>query len=85
MPRRDPRYQFCPRVGVVVRVCRTEGDCRGEFGCSKPSCPLEQAFDLAAFDRRMRAFATEFDLWPLRAEVRPADEPAGRGPDRFAP
>ncbi len=61
----DPRYQYCARVGKSVRVCRAEADCRREFGCTKPNCPLETAFGLEAFDARMRAFATTFDLWPL--------------------
>lgn len=61
----DPRYQYCERVGKNVCVCRSEADCRREFGCTKPNCPLETAFGLEAFDSRMRAFATAFDLWPL--------------------
>jgi hypothetical protein len=61
----DPRYQYCTRVGKSVRVCRSEGECRREYGCTKPNCPLETAFGLKAFDERMRAFATDFDLWPL--------------------
>ena len=35
------------------------------YGCTEPNCPLETAFGLEAFDARMRAFATTFDLWPL--------------------
>lgn len=65
----DPRFQFCCRVGQHVRVCREEDDCRREFGCTKPNCPLQDAFGLEAFDSRMRAFATEFDLWPLPPEA----------------
>ena len=61
----DPRYQYCTRVGKSVRVCRPEAECRREHGCTKPNCPLETAFGLEAFDARMRAFATTFDLWPL--------------------
>ena len=66
MPHRcDPRYQYCSHVGTNVRVCRSEAECRREHGCTKPNCPLETAFGLEAFDARMRAFATTFDLWPL--------------------
>ena len=61
----DPRYQYCKRVGKNVRVCRQAAECRREYGCAKPNCPLEKAFGLEAFDERMRAFATVFDLWPL--------------------
>ena len=61
----DPRYQYCSHVGTNVRVCRSEADCRREYDCSKSNCPLETAFGLEAFDARMRAFATTFDLWPL--------------------
>lgn len=66
----DPRYQYCERVGKNVCVCRSEADCRREFGCTKPNCPLEAAFGLKAFDSRMRAFASAFDLWPLTNEAR---------------
>ena len=61
----DPRYQYCSRVGTNVRVCRSEAECRREYCCTEPNCPLETAFGLEAFDARMRAFATTFDLWPL--------------------
>ncbi len=61
----DPRYQYCTRVKQDVYVCRSEMECRLEYGCTKPNCPLETAFGLKAFDLRMRAFATAFDLWPL--------------------
>jgi hypothetical protein len=67
----DPRYQYCKRVGRNVRVCRLEADCRREHGCIKPNCPLETAFGLEAFDARMRAFATIFDLWPLAEDQQP--------------
>ena len=67
----DPRYQYCKRVGEDVCVCRSEAECRREFGCTKPNCPLETAFGLKAFDARMRAFATAFDLWPLSEGVQP--------------
>ena len=70
----DPRYQYCTRVGQSVRVARSEADCRREHGCTKPNCPLETAFGLEAFDKRMRAFATTFDLWPL-GEAEPPDFP----------
>lgn len=62
----DPRHLYCARVGQYVRVCRAECDCRAEFGCTKPNCPLEGFFDLQAYDARMKAFATERDLWPVR-------------------
>lgn len=61
----DPRYQYCPRVAKSVRVCRSEAECRHEFGCTQPNCPLETAFGLEAFDKRMKAYATAYDLWPL--------------------
>ena len=61
----DPRYQYCARVGERVCVCRSEVECRREYGCTKPNCPLGTAFGLQAFDERMRAFATALDLWPL--------------------
>lgn len=61
----DPRYQHCSRIGATVGICRSEGDCRGEHGCVEPNCPLEKVFGVTAFDERMRAFATVFDLWPL--------------------
>jgi hypothetical protein len=61
----DPRYEHCPRVDRRVRVCRSEAECRREYGCTKPNCPLETSFSLEAFDKRMRAFATAHDLWPL--------------------
>lgn len=64
----DPRYLYCPRVGCRVRVCRSEEECRREFGCTKPHCPLEGTFGLEAFDTRMKAFATAFDLWPVGSE-----------------
>ena len=64
----DPRYQYCTRVGKTVCVCRSEVECRREYGCTKSNCPLETAFGLQAFDERMRAFATIFDLWPLGGE-----------------
>lgn len=67
----DPRYQHCTRVGKFVCVCRAEGECRREFGCTKPNCPLEAAFGLEAFDKRMKEFATVFDLWPVRAANQP--------------
>lgn len=63
----DPRYEYCTRVGKTVRVCRSEVECRREYGCTKLNCPLEKSFGLEAFDRRMRAFATTFDLWPVKA------------------
>ncbi len=66
-----PRYQYCTRVGKNVRVRRSEAECRREYGCTKPNCPLETAFGLEAFDERMRAFATTFDLWPLCAGKQP--------------
>jgi hypothetical protein len=61
----DPRYQYCARVGKSVCVCRSEVECRREHGCINLNCPLVTAFGLQAFDERMRAFATTFDLWPL--------------------
>ena len=61
----DPRYQYCTRVGQRVCVCRSEVECRREYGCIKPNCPLGTAFGLKAFDERMRAFAATFDLWPF--------------------
>ena len=61
----DPRYQYCAHVGKSVCVCRSEVECRREHGCIKPNCPLGTTFGLQAFDERMRAFATTFDLWPL--------------------
>jgi hypothetical protein len=67
----DPRYQYCSRVGKFVRVCRSETECRGEFGCTKPNCPLEHAFGFEAFDARMKEYATLFDLWPVRATDQP--------------
>lgn len=70
----DPRYRYCPRVGKSVRICRCEAECRSEFGCTQPNCPLEKAFGLAAFDQRMREFATMFDLWPI-ANANPPDFP----------
>ena len=65
----DPRYLYCSRVGRSVGVCRSEAECRAEFGCTKPNCPLERHFGLEAFDRRMREFATVFDLWPVRGTL----------------
>ena len=68
MPHRcDPRYQYCTRIGKNVCVCRSEAECRREYACTE-NCPLETAFGLKAFDARMRAFATTFDLWPLGGE-----------------
>jgi len=68
----DPRYRYCKRVGSSVSVCRTEGDCRRENGCTGPNCPLEKAFGIKAFDDRMQVYATIFDLWPLgRSEQLP--------------
>jgi hypothetical protein len=61
----DPRYQYCARVGRSIRICRSEAECRHEFGCTEPDCPLASAFGLEEFDKRMKAYATEFDLWPL--------------------
>jgi len=61
----DPRYQYCSRVEKTVRVCRPEVECRQQYGCTAPNCPLETSFGLKAFDERMRAFASTFDLWPL--------------------
>ena len=29
-----------------MRVCRSEAECRREFGCTEPNCPLETAFGL---------------------------------------
>ena len=66
----DPRYQYCRRVGENVHVCRSEVEWRHEYGCTEPNCPLEKAFVLKAFDERMRAFATIFDLWAHRDHVR---------------
>jgi hypothetical protein len=37
--------------------------------------PLEKAFGMKAFDERMPAFATIFDLWPLRRSEQPPDFP----------
>jgi hypothetical protein len=71
----DPRHRYCKRVSSSVSVCRTEEDCRREYGCTKPNCPLEKAFGMKAFDERMRAFATIFDLWPLRRSEQPPDFP----------
>lgn len=62
----DPRYQFCMQIEKSVCVCRSENECRREHGCTNSNCPLEDAFGLEAFDSRMRAFATAFDLWPLK-------------------
>ena len=67
----DPRYQYCARVGKSVCVCRSEVKCRREYDCTEPNCPLETAFGLEAFDERMRAFATTFDLWPLGSGNQP--------------
>ena len=67
----DPRYLYCSRVGRSVGVCRSEGQCRAAYGCTKPNCPLEHAFGLKAFDQRMKAFATVFDLWPVGARQQP--------------
>ena len=67
----DPRYQYCNRVGTTVCVCRSEEQCRREYGCTQPNCPLERAFGLDAFDRRMRAFATVFNLWPVGRSKQP--------------
>jgi hypothetical protein len=58
----DPRYQYCARVGKSVCL---KVECRLEHGCIKPNRPLGTTFGLQAFDERMRAFATTFDLWPL--------------------
>lgn len=69
--RMDPRDQYCTRVGKNVRVCRSEAECRHEYGCTRPDCPLGKAFGLKAFDERMRVFATAFDLWPLGAGDQP--------------
>lgn len=70
----DPRYQYCPRVGDAVRVCRSEAECRCENGCTKPNCPLEGAFGFEAFDQRMKAYATTLDLWPF-SDGKPRDFP----------
>lgn len=67
----DPRYEYCQRLAKNVRVCRSEKECRLEHGCTQPNCPLEAAFGLDAFDVRMRAFATAFDLWPLGKSRQP--------------
>ncbi len=64
-PPSDPRFEFCPHVGKRVGVCRSEGECRREFGCTEQGCPLEASFGLKAFDVRMRGYATELDLWPV--------------------
>lgn len=72
----DPRYLYCPRVECRVRVCRPEEECRREFGCTKPHCPLEGEFGLQAFDVRMKGFATAFDLWPVTT-ASTADFPRG--------
>ena len=61
----DPRFEYCPRVSKDVRVCRSEAECRDEYGCTKPDCPLANEFGLEAFDKRMKAYATALDLWPL--------------------
>jgi hypothetical protein len=61
----DPRFEYCWRVKRAVRVCRPEVDCRQEYGCAGRNCPLAKSFGLKAFDERMRAFASTFDLWPL--------------------
>lgn len=60
----DPRYQYCMRVGMSVRICRVEDECRREHGCVKPDCPLARAFGFDVFDVRMRQLASMFDLWP---------------------
>ena len=60
----DRRLQFCPQVQANVRVCRSEQECRKEFGCCQAGCPLAREFGLKAFDWRMRQFSTHFDLWP---------------------
>lgn len=73
----DPRSQYCPRVGESVRVCRPEADCRSEYGCTQPNCPLETSFGFDVFDQRMKAYATAFDLWPL-AEGKPRDFPCAQ-------
>ena len=72
MPHRcDPRYQYCSHVGTNVRICRSEADCRREYGCTKQNCPLETAFGLDAFDARMRAFAKPSSgLWPRAISVK---------------
>jgi hypothetical protein len=67
----DPRYQYCKRVGKNVCVSRSEGQCRSQYGCTEPNCPLEGAFGLKAFDQRMQAFATVFGLWPLGGGKQP--------------
>jgi hypothetical protein len=61
----DPRYQYCTRIKKDVYVCRSEAVCRKEHGCTKSNCPLWNVLGLGAFDRRMRAFSTVYDLWPL--------------------
>lgn len=61
----DPRYLYCCRKEKHVRVCRLEGECRLEHGCQKPNCPLAKDFGLEAFDARMKAFSSIFDLWPV--------------------
>jgi hypothetical protein len=67
----DPRLKFCSCVELNVRVCRSEGECRTEYGCTEPDCPLRTEFDLNAYDQRMRAFSSHFDLWPLTANAPP--------------
>lgn len=64
----DPRYLYCSRKKKIVRVCRVEAECRSQHGCAKPDCPLSKEFGLEAFDARMKAFASTFDLWPLDDE-----------------
>ena len=49
----DPRFEYCPRVSKDVRVCRSEAECRDEYGCTKPDCPLANEFGLEAFDKRI--------------------------------
>jgi hypothetical protein len=61
----DPRYMYCSRKKKSVRVCGAQAECRSKHGCNKPNCPLTKEFGLEAFDGRMKAFATTFDLWPL--------------------
>lgn len=55
-------YRMCKAVGRTVCVRQTEGQCRGEHGCTQDDCPLSQEFSDAPVEAGSPEFSSRIGL-----------------------